>query len=56
MRQMAVITPYAQFHFKFVSDAPEYVNIYIYSDSPLQELLCTIILYHLFSFAARMSL
>ncbi|MCH98446.1 DNA topoisomerase 6 subunit B, partial [Trifolium medium] len=24
MRQMAVITPYAQFQFKFVSDAPEY--------------------------------
>jgi DNA topoisomerase VI subunit B len=29
MRQMAVITPYAQFQFKFVSDAPEYVNISI---------------------------
>jgi len=28
---MAVITPYAQFLFKFVSDAPEYV--YIFSDS-----------------------
>lgn len=25
MRQMAVITPYAQFLFKFVSDTPEYV-------------------------------
>lgn len=24
MRQMAVITPYAQFIFKFVSDTPEY--------------------------------
>lgn len=24
MRQMAVITPYAQFHLKFVSDVPEY--------------------------------
>lgn len=29
MRQMAVITPYAQFLFKFVSDAPEYVYMYI---------------------------
>lgn len=34
MRQMAVITPYAQFQFKFVSDTPEYVYIYFYSDSP----------------------
>lgn len=31
MRQMAVITPYAQFVFKFVSDATEYVYVYIYS-------------------------
>lgn len=30
MRQMAVITPYAQFLFKFVSDAPEYVYIPIF--------------------------
>lgn len=27
MRQMAVITPYAQFLFRFVSDAPEYALI-----------------------------
>ena len=27
MRQMAVITPYAQFLFKFISDAPEYVSL-----------------------------
>jgi len=29
MRQMAVITPYAQFLFKFVSDAPEYAYVSI---------------------------
>lgn len=27
MRQMAVITPYAQFLFKFISDTPEYVSL-----------------------------
>lgn len=30
MRQMAVITPYAQFLFKFLSDAPEYVYAFVY--------------------------
>ena len=29
MRQMAVITPYAQFLFKFISDAPEYVSLFL---------------------------
>lgn len=34
MRQMAVITPYAQFLFKFVSDAPEYASISLEIFSP----------------------
>lgn len=43
MRQMAVITPYAQFLFKFVSDVPEYVSISVDIFSLVK--MCAIFLY-----------
>lgn len=56
MRQMAVITPYAQFLFKFVSDAPEYVYMYISIRILPPGTTMRDHLIQLFSLAARMSL
>lgn len=54
MRQMAVITPYAQFAFRFSSDSPEYSLLFYLTYIPLSFVILCVIYIIFCSFAEKM--